>query len=376
MARPSGPNGLVKLTFSNLPATGWALPAGRIADLARLCEEVGFDRFAVADLPYHYDCTTIMTACLLATKRLHVESLVTNPYTRDGGLVAATWATLASLSGGRAILGIGGGVESATRVYVAPWAHDRPHPAAAVREAVGVYRAMWRGEKVNVDGAIVHVHDATLDCPLPGPIPILIAARGRAMLRLAGELADIAHLASLFLDRDHQRDNIAAVLAGARAAGRDTRALEIDLSVTLSVSRDRARARRDAKRNAAQTILWMAGTDRHNAKRTDWQRPAHFDIDEDLIQALTTRWDMWRVPELPDELAALIDDETLDRFTVSREPEERRGRLAELARDLPEATGIRVKLPRPVKAATYQDYEDAIRGIGEVVAALRKTPAA
>jgi len=366
----------MKFTFSNLPATGWTLPAGRIADLARLAEEVGFDRFAIADLPYHYDCMTVMTACLLATKRLEVESLVTNPYTRDPGLIAAAWATMASLSGNRAILGIGGGVESATRVYVAPWQHERPHPAAAVREAVGVYRAMWRGEKVNVDGAVVQVHDATLDCPLPdGPIPVLIAARGPTMLRLAGALADIAHLASLFLDRRHQRENIAAVLAGARAARRDAGALEIDLSVTVSVSRDRAKARRDAKRNAAQTILWMAGTDRHNAKR-EWKRPTGFDIDEDLIRALTTRWDMWRVPELPDELADMIDEATLDRFTVAGEPEECAERLAAMARDLPEATGFRVKLPRPVRAATYEDYEDAIRGIGEVVAALRKTPAA
>src|SRR5205823_14393981 len=119
-----------------------------------------------------------------ATKRLEVESLVTNPYTRDPGLVAATWATMASLSGGRAILGIGGGVESATRVYVAPWAHDRPHPAAAVREAIAVYRAMWRGEKGNIDGPIAPLHDATPDCPVPGPIPILLPAPGHAILRL------------------------------------------------------------------------------------------------------------------------------------------------------------------------------------------------
>ena len=52
----------MKFTFSNLPATGWALPAGRIADLARLCEDVGFDRFAVADLPFHYDCVAVVTA--------------------------------------------------------------------------------------------------------------------------------------------------------------------------------------------------------------------------------------------------------------------------------------------------------------------------
>ena len=364
----------MKFTFSNLPATGWALPAGRIADLARLCEQVGFDRFAVADLPFHYDCVAVMTACLLRTERVGVESLVTNPYTRDPALLAAAWATMASLSYGRAILGIGGGVETATRVYVAPWAHTRPHPATAVREAVQVYRAMWRGERVTFDGDVVHVHDATLDCPLPPPIPILVAARGPVMLRLAGEIADIAHLASLFLDRKHQRSNIAAVLEGARAAGRDTRSLEIDVSVTVSVSSDRERARRDARRNAAQTILWMAGTDRHNAKR-EWQRPPEFDVDEGLVRALTTKWDMWRVPELPAALEAMIDDETLDRFTIAGEPEECAQRMRALTSALPEVTGFRIKLPRPVRAATYADYEESIRGMGEVIAKLRPEPA-
>jgi alkanesulfonate monooxygenase SsuD/methylene tetrahydromethanopterin reductase-like flavin-dependent oxidoreductase (luciferase family) len=249
----------LKFTFSNLPATGWALPAGRIADLARLAEEVGFDRFAIADLPYHYDCVTVMTACLLATGRLEVESLVTNPtrairdwWRRPGRRCRASRT-------GAPFLGIGGGVESATRVYVSPWSHERPHPASAVREAVQVYRAMWRGEKVTLDGEVVHVHGATLDCPPPPPIKILVASRGPAMLKLAGEVADIAHLASLFLDPEHQRDNIRRVVAGARGAGRDPNALEIDLSVTVSVSADRAYARREAKRNAAQTILWMAG---------------------------------------------------------------------------------------------------------------------
>jgi 5,10-methylenetetrahydromethanopterin reductase len=221
----------------------------------------------------------------------------------------------------------------------------------------------------------VHVHGATLDCPLPPPIKILVAARGPAMLKLAGEIADIAHLASLFLDTEHQRDNIRAVLAGARGAGREARALEIDLSATVSVSADRAAARRDAKRNAAQTILWMAGTDSHNARRTDWQRPVGFDVDETLIRAITTGWDMWHVPELPAELEAMIDDATLDRFAVAGTPDECADRLRAIARDLPEATGFRVKLPRPVRAASYADYEDALRSMGEVIASLRKAPA-
>jgi 5,10-methylenetetrahydromethanopterin reductase len=358
----------MRFTFSNLPATGWTLPASRIVDLARLCEEVGFDRFAVADLPYHYDCMTVMAACLLGTKRIAAESLVTNPYTRDPALVAATFATLADLSGGRAILGIGGGVESATRVYVAPHGHDRPHPATAVREAVSVYRAMWRGEKVTLDGQIVHVHDATLDCPLPPRIPILVAARADRMLRLAGEIADIAHLASLFLDPAHQRRNIAAVIAGAQAAGRDAAALEIEISVTLSVSEDREYARHEARRNAAQTILWMSGTDTHNLRRRDWVPPAELGVPASVVDALSTRWDMWREPELPAELEPLIDDATLDRFAVAGTASECAARLGEIAAGFPEVTGVRIKLPRPTRSATLADYERAIRGIGDVIA--------
>jgi len=361
----------MKFTFSNLPATGWTLSAGRIVDLARLTEEVGFDRFAVADLPYHYDCMTVMAACLLGTRRIEVESLVTNAYTRDVGLVAATWATLADLSGGRAILGIGGGIETPTRVYVAPWGHERPHPAAAVREAVAVYRAMWRGERVTFDGEVVHVHEATLDCPLPPPIPVLVAARGRRMLRLAGEIADIAHLASLFTNVEHQRENIAEVLAGARAAGRAARGLEIDCSVTISVSADREHARREARRNAAQTILWIAGTDKHNRGRRDWERPRQFDVPEEVVEALTTRWDMWNEPELPADLESMITDRILDQFAVAGDPDECAARLRALATALPEVTGFRVKLPRPTRAATYADYERAILGMGEVIARLR-----
>lgn len=316
---------------------------------------------------------TVMAACLLGTRRLAVESLVTNAYTRDPGLVAAAFATLADLSGGRAILGIGGGVETPTRIYVAPWGHARPHPAAAVREAVSVYRAMWRGETVTLDGEVVHVHGASLDCPPPArPIPVLVAARGPTMLRLAGEIADIAHLASLFLDREHQRENVDAVRAASAKAGRDPAGLEIECSVTISVSDDRDLARSEAKRNAAQTILWMAGTDTHNRRRRDWQRPRQFDVREELVQALTTRWDMWNEPELPEDLAALITDEILDRFTVAGTAAECAERLRAMAASLPEVTGFRVKLPRPRRDARYEEFEDAIRGMGEVIAALRR----
>jgi 5,10-methylenetetrahydromethanopterin reductase len=220
----------MKLTFSNLPALGWSLPAERIVDLAGLCEAVGFDRFAVADIPHHYDCVSVMTACLLRTRRLEVESLVTNPYTRLPAAIAAAWATMADLSGGRALLGIGGGVESAARVWVAPWGYERPRPAVAVREAVDVCRRLQRGEEVSQEGAVLRVSPAQLKFACAPPIPVLIAARGKAMLRLAGETAEVAHLASLFLNVEHQRENIARVQEGARRAWRPEGSFEMTCS--------------------------------------------------------------------------------------------------------------------------------------------------
>jgi hypothetical protein len=96
-------------------------------------------------------------------------------------------------------------------------------------------------------------------------------------------------------------------------------------------------------------------------------------VPEEVVRALTTRWDMWREPELPAELAALITDEILDQFTVAGDARECADRLRAMASALPEVTGFRVKLPRPIRNATYADYEHAIVGMGEVIASLQSS---
>src|SRR5262249_54460615 len=161
-----------------------------------------------------------------------------NPYTRSPAAIASAWATMANLSGGRAIMGIGGGVESASPVSVGPGGDERPHPPTAGREARDRGRPLLRRGGGSLEGTVLHVSPATLKFACPDPIPVLIAARGKGMLRLAGEIADVVHLASLFLNVDHQRDNLARIHEGARRAGRPAGSFEIDLSVTVAISRD------------------------------------------------------------------------------------------------------------------------------------------
>lgn len=356
-------------TFSNLPAIGWKLPARDIVALARRCEDAGFDRFGVADLQFHYDVVAVMTAVFAGTRRLVVESLVTNPFTRDPSLLACAWAAMADLSEGRAIFGLGAGVERPKKVWVAPWGHERPHAVDAVRECVEVVRRMWRGERVTFDGKVVHVHDAALDCPLPPPIRVLIAARGPRMLELAGELADIVHLASLFLAPEHRAEDLARVFEGACRAGRAPGSFEIDVSVTVSASRDLDRARRAARRNAAQTILWTAGSDPYG--RRGKPRPAGFDVAPRIVEAIAAEWDMWKDPELPEHLGALITDDLLDRFTVWGEPEDCARRLHEMRVAVPAATGFRVKFPIPIRSETLRDYAEEVEALADVVSAYR-----
>ena len=76
----------MKFTFSNLPGLAWHERTGKIVDLARLCEEVGFDRFGVSDWRFMSDCQVTMTACLLGTRTLGVQSQVTDPYVRHPSL--------------------------------------------------------------------------------------------------------------------------------------------------------------------------------------------------------------------------------------------------------------------------------------------------
>jgi 5,10-methylenetetrahydromethanopterin reductase len=353
----------MKFTFGNLPSIGWEEPTGRLVELAQRAEAVGFDRFGVSDWRFYQDCFVVMTACLQATTRLQVESLVTDPYVRHPSLTAAALATMDELAPGRAIMGIGGGIEQP-----AFWGETRPHPVQAVRETVEICRQMWRGDTVDFEGRVMRLHEAHLMFVAPRPnIPVLIAARGKRMLALAGEIAEIVHLASFFVNVGHHRENLEAVRAGARSAGRPVGSFEVDISMPCSISEDRQAAREAARRPAAQGILWTAAAERYSRDRSDWVRPKQFRVPDEVVEALSTRWDFWTQPELPPELGKLITDDILDDFALAGTAEECAARLRQMQADLPEVTGLRIYAVPPAGESMYQGYLDMIEQFETVI---------
>lgn len=351
----------MKLTF-DLPTSLWEDPPGRMVDLARALEASGVDRFGIADWRFFHDPVVVMTAILGGTGRLEVETLVTDPYVRHPALTACAHATMDDLSRGRTILGLGGGHEQPTF-----WGYERPHPIDAMRDAVEICRRMFRGEEVTYRGRVISVEGARLDFkPFRKDLPILIAARGKRMIELAGEVADIVHLASFFVSVPHHRRELDHVRIGAERGGRGMGDFEIDISMPCSISDDRRAARRAATRAAAQGILWMAAAERYSKERRDWERPKEFSVPEDVVTALST-WDFWTQPILPDHLADLITDDVLDQFALAGTPEECADRLRELGRALPEITGVRLYSLPPAGKPRYAGWMEMAADFARLV---------
>jgi len=180
----------------------------RLAEVARLGEEAGFDRISVMDHvwqigvigpPEHemleaYTTLGYLAAC---TSRVELISWVTAVVYREPGLLAKAVTTLDVLSGGRAWLGIG-----------AAWNEEEsrglglPFPPTAERferleEALEICLQMWSDDEGPYKGTHYQL-ERTLNVPQaltrPHP-PILIGGSGeRKTLRLVAKYAKACNL--------------------------------------------------------------------------------------------------------------------------------------------------------------------------------------
>src|SRR5574341_752220 len=221
------------------------LPAyepARLAELAALAEDTGYDDFWLADERFFREVYACLTLCALRTRRIRLGPGVTDPYSRHPALTALAIATLDEISNRRAVLGMGAGVSGFRELGV-----DASRSAVAIREAVELIRRLLAGETVTVKGEAVSFQEGRLDFAPPRPaVPIYVASQRAAGCRVAGRVADGAimqgcvaePLVSFFRE---------AVAEGARRAGRDPAAIELVARINVCVADDR-RAARDVMR--------------------------------------------------------------------------------------------------------------------------------
>lgn len=219
--------------------TAWA----DIIGLARKAEAAGVDSLWVADHFLYrgedvemglHDSFTLLTAVAAVTEKVSVGPLVACTSFRSAGLLAKIAATMATISGGRLILGLGCGWHEPE--YTS-FGYPFDHRVGRFEEVVAAVRPLLAGERVTVEGKWMALDDAVL---LPKPehdIPLLIASTGPRMLDITARYADAWQAAWFGAPGDVFRSERAALLEACEKAGR-TAAMPIFAGVDVNDGQD------------------------------------------------------------------------------------------------------------------------------------------
>lgn len=161
---------------------------------ARLAEELGFDFVSTSDHPCGtsptYEIWTLLTWIAAATSRIRVATRVLGVPYRPPAMVAKMAESLHRLSGGRLILGLGGGYsDEEFRAFGLGVPTPREKVDGMV-EAIHIMRGLWSSSSFTYEGARYHTLDASLEPKPDSPIPIWLGTYGNRALAATGELAD------------------------------------------------------------------------------------------------------------------------------------------------------------------------------------------
>lgn len=216
------------------PSTG----SDPVAD-ARLAEELDFDFVSTNDHLHgeepRHETWTMLSWIAAATSRIRVATRVLAVPYRQPPVVAKMAETLDRLSGGRLILGLGGGYsDEEFRAF----GLDVPSPRDKVdglEEAVRIIRGLWSEPSFTYEGRLYRTEGARVE-PKPGHrIPLWLGTYGPRALAVTGRLAD-GWIPTLELAPPERilpmRDR---VLAAAREAGREPEEITCVYNIDIRV---------------------------------------------------------------------------------------------------------------------------------------------
>jgi 5,10-methylenetetrahydromethanopterin reductase len=282
----------------------------------RYAEERGFEAVWQAESRLVREATVPMAAFAATTERIKVGSGVVNNWTRNAGLMAATFVTLDDLAPGRVLLGIGAWWEPlASKVGV-----RRERPLLAMREYIEVVRRLIAMENVTFHGEFVDVEDIEIDIVhgdrSPRNVPIYLGATGMRMMELAGEVADGA-LLNYLVSPAYNETAMEHLAAGAAKAGRSVEDVDRPQLVVCSLDEDRGAALDRARELVTQYL----GQQPHIGKASG--------VDQALLDEIAKVLTWPAGPEEIRRAMALVPDDVVQMVTASGTPDECRAKVRE-----------------------------------------------
>jgi F420-dependent oxidoreductase-like protein len=251
------------------------------AQLAGYAEQ-GFSS-AWASQIFGYDAMTLLAVAGSRVPGIDVGTFVVPVYSRLPQAMAQQALTVQAATGGRFVLGIG---LSHKMVVEGMWGLTFDRPARYLHEYLDALMPMLAGTAVHAQGEVITAHTAgPLEIEAPPP-PVLVAALGPAMLRLAGRLADgtATWMTGIATVANHV---VPTITAAAAEAGRPAPRVAVALPVTVTADPEQARQRIDRAYAIYPTLpSYKAMLDREGATR-----PSDIALvgDEEAVAAGMTR---------------------------------------------------------------------------------------
>ena len=217
------------MTRIGIAISGGPNPA-EIIDLVVLAENLGYESAWVAE-GHGGDQFAILAACATRTSRILLGTSISSVFVRTAPTIAMAASTVADISGGRFILGLG----SSHKAQVEP-EHGVVYgkPLTRTRETVAIVRALLRESRVSFGGETIRIENFDLwYAPRYRDVPVYLSAVFQKGIELCGEVADGIILTRSTLQTAAQaRVHLAQ---GARRALRDPAKIEVTTLLPTSV---------------------------------------------------------------------------------------------------------------------------------------------
>jgi 5,10-methylenetetrahydromethanopterin reductase len=269
----------------------------------QLAESLGFDTAWIADT--HLVCRELwvtLAACAAGTSRIRLGPGIAVPHTRHISVTASAIATLHELAEGRVVIGIGTGGSAAETMGLSVGKVARIATLESMAQAL---RRLLGRESIRLDNGT----DARLAWLEHVPsIPLYLAGSGPRMLDAAGRLGDGAIMYSGVAPWLVEAA-LGCVKAGARAAGRDPKDLDVAIWAPTSIAPDRALARDHVRGRVASAL-------RH-AFPVAWSPE-----DQAVIDQVRAAYDSYQHASAASKHRLLVTDRFVDLMALAGGPEE------------------------------------------------------
>jgi F420-dependent oxidoreductase-like protein len=293
----------------------------RVVDYAVEAEKLGVDAAWSAEA-WGQDAVSPLAFIAARTTKLLLGTGIMQISARVPVMTAMTAMTMASITGGRFLLGLG-----ASGPQVVEGLHGRPfaEPLQRMRETVDIVRMACRGDRIVYHG---RHHELPLAggegkalklAQPPNPsIPIYLATLGPRSLEVTGEIAD-GWLGTSFTP-EHAEAHLGYLRAGAERAGRKLEDLELGAGGTVGFSDDVERLVQSRKPYLAFTLGAM-GSRKTNFYNEAYRRGGFADAAVEVQRLWLEGKRDEAAARVPDEMvlqSSLLGTESMVRDRVRR----------------------------------------------------------